>query len=91
MRSNSRKPYARSDSPPGKCREGCSDTGDHGEDGAREARRPLALNHCSTTNSRNRPDPAGHHRTQTRSTPDRIRAGQGSFVQVVAGVGFEPT
>ena len=49
------------------------------------------LNHCSTTTSRKRPDLAGHHRTQTRSTPDSISAGQGSFVQVVAGVGFEPT
>ena len=47
------------------------------------------LNHCSTTTSRKRPDPAGRHRTRTRSTPDRMPAGQGLFVLVVAGVGFE--
>ena len=35
--------------------------------------------------------PAGHHRTRTRSTPDRIHAGQGLFPQVVAGDGFEPS
>jgi hypothetical protein len=49
------------------------------------------LNHCSTTTSRRRPDLAGRHRTQTRSTPDRIRTCQGLLVQMVAGVGFEPT
>jgi len=29
----------------------------------------IKLNHSSTTNSRKRPDPAGHRRTRTRSTP----------------------
>ena len=49
------------------------------------------LNHYSTTNSRKLPDLAGRHRTPTRSTPDRIHAGQGLFSQVVAGDGFEPS
>jgi hypothetical protein len=31
----------------------------------------------STTNSRKCPDPAGQHRTRTRSTPGRIHAGRG--------------
>jgi hypothetical protein len=51
----------------------------------------IKLNHSSTTNSRKSPDPAGHHRTATRSTPDRIHAGQELFPQVVAGDGFEPS
>ena len=51
----------------------------------------LKLNHSSTTTSRQRPDPAGLHRTRTSETPDRVRADQGPYSQVVAGVGFEPT
>ena len=51
----------------------------------------ITLNHHSTTSTRKRPDPAGRHWTRTSSAPDRIRAGQGLFQVLVAGVGFEPT
>ncbi len=50
-----------------------------------------ALNHHSTTSTRQHPNPTERHWTWTRSTPDRVHAGQGLFSQVVAGVGFEPT
>ena len=59
--------------------------------GPEDANRARKLNHYSTTNSRKPPDLIGPRRTRTRSTPDRIHAGQGLFPQVVAGVGFEPT
>jgi hypothetical protein len=50
-----------------------------------------ALNYYSTTSSRKAPVSAVRHQTRTRSAPDRIIAGQGLFLLVVAGVGFEPT
>jgi hypothetical protein len=49
-----------------------------------------AFRPCSE-NTRQRPGTAGNHQEPDRPAPDRIRAGQGLFSQVVAGVGFEPT
>ena len=51
---------------------------------------PDLFRHCSV-NSRQERGTAGNHRQQTTTARGRVSAGQGPFLLVVAGVGFEPT